>query len=182
MILTKQDIEAAQKSGDIEISPFDPKQLGPNSYDLRLGPNFMMYKDFELDARKELKVVGGTMPAQGLKLLPGTLYLMHTIEKTSTSKFVPMIEGRSSVGRLGIFVHATAGFGDIGFSGSWTLEVSVVQPVIIYAGMRICQIYFHQCVSAVDKQDMYQGKYTEQRDLPKPSSIWKERDEWLIEQ
>jgi deoxycytidine triphosphate deaminase len=56
---------------------------------------------------------------------------------------VPMLEGRSSTGRLGLFIHVTAGFGDIGFAGFWTLEIFCVQPVKIYPDVEICQIYYH---------------------------------------
>ena len=79
------------------------------------------------------------IPKEGLLLQPGTLYLGRTLEYTETHGMVPMLEGRSSVGRLGLFVHVTAGFGDIGFCGYWTLEMFAVQPVRIYAGVAICQ-------------------------------------------
>jgi dCTP deaminase len=82
-----------------------------------------------------------------------------------------MIEGRSSIGRLGIRIHATAGFGDIGFSGNWTLEIDVVQPVKIYAGIEICQIFYHTTLGGLTKT--YKGKYQGSK-LPLPSAIWKE--------
>ena len=80
---------------------------------------------------------------EGLVLEPGILYLGRTIEYTKTENYVPMLEGRSSVRRLGLYVHVTAGFGDVGFSGYWTLEIQCVQPVRIYPGVEICQIYYH---------------------------------------
>ena len=76
-------------------------------------------------------------------LQPNQLYLGRTVERTETHNLVPMIEGRSSIGRLGLFVHVTAGFGDVGFCGYWTLEMFAVQPVRIYAGVAICQIFYH---------------------------------------
>ena len=76
---------------------------------------------------------------------------------------VPMLVGRSSIGRLGIFVHVTAGFGDVGFSGNWTLELTCVQPVRVYPGMEICQIYYQTTTGEILSQ--YHGKYQGSRDV-----------------
>ncbi|MEM9328700.1 MAG: dCTP deaminase, partial [Bacteroidota bacterium] len=84
-----------------------------------------------------------TIPRSGLRLDPGKLYLGRTVEHTRTDNLVPMLEGRSSIGRLGMFVHVTAGFGDVGFNGFWTLEIFVVQPLVIYPHVEICQVYYH---------------------------------------
>lgn len=178
MKLTGSAIRKAVESGDIMIDPFDPKQLNPNSYDLRLSPYVMQYDDEILDAAKELKVRQYELTSRGLVLMPGELYLMATVERTATDRFVPCVEGRSSTGRLGISVHETAGFGDIGFDGTWTLEVSVKRPVRVYAGMRICQVFFETCTEIEEPGDRYQGKYNGQIG-PRPSKIWTERDEWL---
>ena len=102
---------------------------------------------------------------------PGRIYLAQTMEYTKTDGLVPMLEGRSSVGRLGINIHATAGFGDVGFHGRWTLELSCVQPVRIYAGMEICQIYYHTIMGEIIKR--YTGKYQES-DGVRPSQMWKD--------
>lgn len=83
------------------------------------------------------------IPENGLVIEPGRLYLGRTLEYTKTDKFVPMLEGRSSVGRLGLYIHVTAGFGDVGFSGYWTLEIQCVQTIRIYPDIEICQIYYH---------------------------------------
>ena len=83
------------------------------------------------------------IPTDGLELEPGKLYLGRTVERTRSDKLVPMLEGRSSIGRLGMFIHVTAGFGDVGFNGFWTLEIFVVQPLVIYPLVEVCQIYFH---------------------------------------
>ena len=112
------------------------------------------------------------IPEEGLRLLPGCLYLGRTVERTSTNCYVPMLEGRSSIGRLGIFIHVTAGFGDVGFDGYWTLEISCVQPVIIYPGVEICQIYYH----TIDGDyDLYSksGKYQNNSGI-QPSMLWKD--------
>jgi dCTP deaminase len=177
MILTGQEIEDAIAKKEIRIEPFKTAQLNPNSYDLRLSRNVLRYKSPVLDAKEELETETSLIPATGMLLLPGELYLMATAEVTGTEKFVPIIEGRSSIGRLGINIHATAGFGDIGFNGTWTLEVSVIRPVIVYAGMRFCQVYFTKIGETTLPQKLYSGKYLGQT-LPKPSKIWTEAHEW----
>lgn len=142
MILSGQEIYKYLGSGII-IEPFKPSRLNPNSYNLTLHNELMVYDDAVLDMRKPNKASIITIPEHGLLLQPGKLYLGRTAEYTKTDGFVPMLEGRSSVGRLGMCIHATAGFGDVGFAGYWTLEIFVVQPLIIYPGVEICQIYYH---------------------------------------
>jgi dCTP deaminase len=101
---------------------------------------------------------------------PDQLYLGRTVERTETHGFVPMIEGRSSVGRLGLFVHVTAGFGDVGFCGHWTLEMFAVQPVRIYPGVPICQIFYHDVRGEITE---YCSKYQHNTDI-QPSFLFKE--------
>jgi len=127
----------------IFIEPFSEKQLNPNSYNLRLHNELMVYKDSSFDMKKEHQTTTITIPESGLTLEAGKLYLGRTIEYTSTRDAVPMIEGRSSIGRLGLFIHVTAGFGDVGFSGYWTLEMFCICPVKIYPGIEIGQIFYH---------------------------------------
>ena len=177
MILTGSAIEAAIRDGSIRMWPFNEAQLNPNSYDLRLASDVVVYTSDLLDAAQPAKTSQFSITPAGLVLRPGELYLMRTQEVTTTNKFVPAIEGRSSVGRLGISVHATAGFGDVGFSGTWTLEVSVIRPVRIYAGMRICQIFFHTCTDPTPEAQ-YKGKYLGQGP-PRESRIFQEAEEWL---
>lgn len=183
-MLTKSEIKEAVRVGDIKITPYDENQLNPNSYDLRLSKYVLRYLDNVLDAAQEPQVRESEIGPNGILLAPGELYLMATQEITHTDKYIPCIEGRSSIGRLGISVHATAGFGDLGFIGTWTLEVSVIKPVIIYAGMRICQIYFEECdYSSVIRGDetgsnLYCGKYTGQG-RPRSSKVYTEVDEWI---
>ena len=117
--------------------------LNPNSYNLTLHDELMVYEELVLDMRRANRVRRIAIPAEGLVLQPNQLYLGRTVERTETRNLVPMIEGRSSIGRLGLFVHVTAGFGDVGFCGYWTLEMFAVQPVRIYAGVAICQIFYH---------------------------------------
>jgi dCTP deaminase len=111
------------------------------------------------------------IPEEGLVLTPNQLYLGRTIERTETHNLVPMIEGRSSIGRLGLFVHVTAGFGDVGFCGYWTLEMFAVQPVKIYPRVPICQIFFHQI--AGDITEYSSDKYQHNRDI-QPSLLFRE--------
>jgi dCTP deaminase len=124
-----------------------------------------------LDMRKSNRVQRVSIPADGLVLTPNQLYLGRTVERTETHNLVPMIEGRSSVGRLGLFVHVTAGFGDVGFSGYWTLEMFAVQPVKIYPGVPICQIFFHQIVG--DITEYASEKYQHNHDI-QPSLLFRE--------
>ena len=153
------------------IDPFDPKHLNPNSYNLTLHDEMMTYEEVVLDMRKSNRVRRLTIPPAGLVLNPNQLYLGRTVERTETHNLVPMIEGRSSIGRLGLFVHVTAGFGDVGFCGYWTLEMFAVQPVRIYPGVPICQIFYHQI--AGDIREYASDKYQHNRDI-QPSLLFKE--------
>ena len=179
MLLTRSGILEAISTGHVAIEPFDESQLNPNSYDLRLGKHVVRYTPGVIDAAKPHEIIQETIPAEGIVLQPGELYLMATKEVTKTSNYVPGIEGRSSVGRLGVSVHATAGFGDVGFHGTWTLEVYVIRPVRIYEGMRICQIFFEDC-STIRKGDVYCGKYNGQIE-PRESRVYMEASEWVTE-
>jgi dCTP deaminase len=142
MVLSGHEIRA-QLGTNIIIEPFDESRLNPNSYNLCLHDELMVYEEVVLDMRKANRVRRVAIPAEGIVLSPGHLYLGRTAERTETHNLVPMIEGRSSVGRLGLFVHITAGFGDVGFCGYWTLEMFAVQPVRVYPGVPICQIFYH---------------------------------------
>ena len=142
---------------EIIITPFDEKRINPNSYNLSLADELLVYEQDELDMKKPNPTKQIVIPEEGLLLEPNRLYLGRTNEFTKTDRYVPMLEGRSSTGRLGLFIHVTAGFGDIGFAGYWTLEIFCVQPVRIYPNVEICQIYYHD----IDGEyDLYKsGKY-----------------------
>jgi len=163
MILSGKKIATEVKKGNIKIEPFHEKQINPNSYNLSLHDELLIYEDDCLDVKKPNRVKRIKIPEAGLMLKPGQLYLGRTVEYTETNKYVPMLEGRSSVGRLGIYIHVTAGFGDIGFSGTWTLEISVVKPVIIYPFIEVAQIYFHTISGDFDVYNS--GKYQKQTDI-----------------
>jgi dCTP deaminase len=170
MILSGSEIRNRLGS-DIIIDPFDEGQLNPNSYNLRLHDELLAYEEIVLDMRRPNRFRRHAIPAEGLVLDPHRLYLGRTVERTETHNLVPMLEGRSSIGRLGLFVHVTAGFGDVGFCGYWTLEMFAVQPVRIYPGIQICQIFYHTLEGAVTE---YQSdKYQHNRDI-QPSLLYKE--------
>ena len=175
MILTDKQILAEMGRGTIVIAPFSRKYLGSNSYDVHLGEWLAMYKDEILDAKVHNKVHHFRIPKEGMILVPSKLYLGVTEEYTETHRHVPFLEGKSSIGRLGIDIHATAGKGDIGFCNTWTLEISVRQPVRIYAAMPIGQlIYF---VVDGDVQNPYNekknAKYNKRTVKPVESMMWK---------
>jgi dCTP deaminase len=177
MILTDKKILEAIDNGEIVIEPYRPSCLGTNSYDVHLGKTLAIYKDHILDARKHNEIEYIEIPEEGYVLYPGVLYLGVTEEYTETHASVPFLEGKSSVGRLGIDIHATAGKGDVGFCNTWTLEISCTQPVRIYAGMPIGQlIYF---LVEGDIENYYNrktnAKYVERTKLPVESMMWKNK-------
>ena len=136
MILSGKEI-LKRKDTDIIIDPFREEQVNPNSYNLRLHNELMVYDKTPLDMKKDNMASKIIIPEEGLLLESRKLYLGRTIEYTETHNLVPMLEGRSSVGRLGLFVYVTAGFGDVGFKGYWTLEIFCVQPIKIYPSVEI---------------------------------------------
>lgn len=175
MILTDKQILDEIEKGTIKIEPFDISNLGTNSYDVHLGKYLATYVDRVLDAKKHNKIEVFEIGEEGFVLQPNTLYLGVTEEYTETLAHVPFLEGKSSVGRLGIDIHATAGKGDVGFCNTWTLEISVSQPVRIYAGMPVGQlIYF---VVNGEIENMYNkklnAKYNERTIHPVESMMWK---------
>lgn len=170
MILSGKEIKN-RLNKEIFIDPFNEKQLNPNSYNLKLHNELLVYDEHVLDMKKENKASKIIIPEEGLLLEPGKLYLGRTVEYTKTDKVVPMLEGRSSVGRLGLFIHITAGFGDVGFSGYWTLEIFCVQPIIIYPNVEICQIYYHDINGEYSKYNS--GKYQNNEGI-QPSLLFKD--------
>ena len=158
MILTGKEIER-RLGNDIIIEPYVAEQLNPNSYNLRLHNELLIYKGDVLDPKENNETESLIIPEEGLVLEPGQLYLARTLEYTETQGLVPMILGRSSVGRLGITVHITSGFGDIGFCGYWTLQLTCVKKVRIYPNMKICQIFYHNVLGEYDNYSSkkYQG-------------------------
>ncbi|MBM9499248.1 dCTP deaminase [Leptospira sp. 201903071] len=170
MILTGQEIQK-RIGKDIVITPYSEKLLNPNSYNLRLHEELLVYTELPLDMKKPNPAEKIVIPETGLLLKPGVLYLGRTLEFTETHNLVPMLEGRSSIGRLGMLVHVTAGFGDVGFKGFWTLEISVIQPLIVYPGVEVCQIFYHTVEGQITEYSS--GKYQANQGI-QPSMLYKD--------
>jgi dCTP deaminase len=177
MILSDQSISDAIESRDIVIEPYDRECLGTNSYDVHLSPHLACYVDEVIDAKKHNQVEHFEISPSGIVLNPGKTYLGSTLEYTETRRFVPFLEGKSSVGRLGIDIHATAGKGDVGFCNHWTLEISVSQPVRVYAGMPIGQLIYFGVEGdvEVDYQAKSSAKYNQRSPRPVESMMWKNK-------
>ncbi|MBP1678094.1 MAG: dCTP deaminase [Bacteroidetes bacterium] len=175
MILTDRKILEEMGRGTIVITPFDQKFLGTNSYDVHLGRWLAVYRNDILDAAVHNQVEYLEIPDDGLILLPHRLYLGVTEEYTETHRHVPFLEGKSSIGRLGIDIHATAGKGDVGFCNTWTLEISVKQPVRVYHSMPIGQLIYFEISGEIGTTygTKASAKYTVRTDRPVESMMWK---------
>ncbi|HTP53473.1 MAG TPA: dCTP deaminase [Thermoplasmata archaeon] len=173
MILSDVAIRRAMESGRIVIRPFRDDCLGTNSYDVHLGPYLAVYRGGALDARRPNAVREFRIPADGFVLVPGQLYLGVTEEYTETHGYVPFLEGKSSVGRLGIDIHSTAGKGDEGFCNYWTLEMSVKLPVRVYAGMPVGQLIYFEVSGPIRRSysDKKSAKYRAVSRHPTPSRM-----------
>jgi len=181
-------------NGKIIVEPFNKDNVGPNSIDVTLYNKLITYVECDiewnghnyyvlekkstldyLDMKKEIQTYELTIPEEGLILTPGILYLGCTNEKAGSEYFIPMYEGRSSMARLGIQSHLSAGFGDINFKSNWTLEITVVHPTKIYPDIRIGQVYFHEVneesrLKLLNMNKQYSGKYTNQIEPQKSKS------------
>ena len=175
MILTDLQILAEIEKGAIVIEPYDRSCLGTNSYDVHLGKYLATYRNRVLDAKKHNEIDHFEIPKDGFVLQTNTLYLGVTFEYTETHKHVPFLEGKSSTGRLGIDIHATAGKGDVGFCNTWTLEISVAQPVKIYAGMPIGQLIYFDVDGEIETlyNSKSDAKYNNKTTRPVESMMWK---------
>lgn len=177
MILSDKEIKKCIERKEIVIEPYDPSCLGTNSYDVHVGKYLAVYKDEVLDARKHNAIEEILIPEEGYVIQPGILYLGVTEEYTETHTTVPFLEGKSSVGRLGIDIHATAGKGDVGFCNTWTLEISCVHPVRIYAGMPIGQLIYFKVEGEIENyyNKKKNAKYNERVIKPVESMMWKNK-------
>ena len=192
-IISGKQIVEAINSGDITISPYFEKYVNPISYDLRLGEKYAFYANcvnyinkaeenftptgYILDCKKEEPIVIQDIPESGLVMVPGIGYLMHTLESVSTEKYVPILDGKSSVGRLFIQIHSTAGLGDPGFSGQFTLEVMVTHKIRVYKGMRIGQVRFFE-ISGEHENYQNTGHYNGVNAIgPVASQLWRSFNE-----
>lgn len=170
MILTGTAIKNAVESKEIIIEPFDESKLNPNSYNFSLGDYVYVYENKVLDPRVPQDVKKIIIPDEGLVLMPDTLYLGYTMEKMGSAHYVPIINGRSSTGRLGLFVHITANLIDIGSVNNWTLQMHATQPIRIYRGMVIGQVTFWRTYGDIV---LYDGKYKGSTG-PMASQIWRD--------
>ena len=197
MILSDSKILEEIANGNIVISPFERSQLGSNSYDVRLGKWLRVYDESHMsytldspyiegehripkiipyiDAKKDNPTIDIEIPEDGFILMPNQLYLGATVEHTETYKHLMFIDGKSSVGRLGIDIHATAGVADVGFIGTLTLEISVKIPVKIYPNMLIGQLTYHvvqgEVINPYNKKT--DAKYSNQGSMPVGSQMFK---------
>ena len=170
MLLSGQEIKR-RIGNELSIEPFDESRLNPNSYNLSLHNELLVYEEVVLDTASPNRYRRIEIPDDGFTLQPGMLYLGRTAEFTQTNGCVPMIQGRSSLGRLGLFINPGGSMGDVGYRGTWTLEMHCVQPVRIYAGTQICQICYMELVG--DIGETCHGKYQDSRDI-QASMIFKE--------
>jgi len=177
MILSDKRILEEIEKGNIRIDPYNRECLGSNSYDVHLGNWLATYREHILDAKKHNEIEYFEIPDEGFVLYPHIFYLGVTLEYTETHAHVPFLEGKSSTGRLGIDIHATAGKGDVGFCGNWTLEISVKQPVKVYKGMPIGQLIYFPVDGDIEVKynQKKNAKYSGQPNKPVESMMWKNK-------
>jgi dCTP deaminase len=152
VILTGPEILRARSKRQLSIEPFSLDDVNPNSYNFRLSQN--LFRVTGGNSGQEFHPV--CISQDGYLLEPGNLYLGATHERIGSSSYAMTLLGRSSTGRLGIFLNATADLGHRGSDSNWTLEISVVQPVRIYAYMKIGQVAFWVVNGA---GEAYRGRY-----------------------
>tara|TARA_B100000609_G_scaffold153249_1_gene124591 strand:- start:178 stop:693 length:516 start_codon:yes stop_codon:yes gene_type:complete len=139
MILTKNAIKRAWEKGDIVLSPFDESQLGPVSYDYRLGPTLLEFTDFDGEKCNFKKV---TIPKNGYVLKPHIMYLGNSFETLGSTRYAMSLIGNSSMGRLGLFMQVSADLGHTESSHKWTLEIVASRPTRVYPKMVVGQVSF----------------------------------------
>lgn len=170
MILTGQEILRQVRLGRIVIDPFDEAQLNPNSYNFRLGPHLKVYRNRVLDPRVPQDTDDIILSEAGFSVCSDRIYLGHTQEVMGSNHYVPIIKGRSSSARLGLFVHVTADLIDIGSINQWTLQLYAIQPLRLYPDMLIGQVTFWVPEGPIV---LYDGKYQGSRG-PTPSLMYRD--------
>ncbi|MFA7514607.1 MAG: dCTP deaminase [Bacilli bacterium] len=170
-MLSGEEIINQIKEGNIVIEPYDEKNVGANSYYVHLGDELVIYEEEVLECKRPNKTKTIKIPEEGYVIQPGELYLARTVEYTETNNFVPLLNGRFSLAALGITIHITAGFGDNGFKGTWTLEIFCIKPVRIYPNMRVGQLAYFPVIG--EGNIKYKGKYLNQKDVT-PSKLYKD--------
>lgn len=170
MILTGSEIIKQVQKNRILIEPFFIDQINPNSYNFRLGNKIKFYKNHILDPKVKQDTDEIILGNEGYLLNPGKIFLGHTFEKMGSAFYVPIIKGRSSTARLGLFIHITADIIDIGSFNQWTLQLYAVQPVKIFPNMLIGQVTFWKTKGKIT---LYNGKYQGSTG-PQESQIYKD--------
>ncbi|WP_375354040.1 dCTP deaminase [Paenibacillus enshidis] len=157
LILTGPEIERQVLNNRIHIRPFIKEHINPNSYNYRLGPKLLEITDDVIDPARKVSYNEISLNADGYVLMPKRLYLGSTVEEIGSDHYVTQLIGRSSVGRLGLFLQITASLGHIGSKHCWTLELKCVQPVKVYPDMKIGQVSFWNIEG--ENSESYLGKY-----------------------
>lgn len=162
MILSGLKIKEEVKKGNITIEPFNEKLINPNSYNYRLGEELLELTDEIIDPKKPCEFKTIKLTKEGYVLKPNRLYLASTVEVIGSKEYVTQLIGRSSVGRLGLFLQVTAPLGHVGCNHCWTLELKCVEPLRVYPNMKIGQVTFWKLDG--DKTYTYEsGKYNMHR-------------------
>lgn len=160
VILSDKDLRAEISAGRIQIEPFDEACVQPSSIDVKVHNLFRVFRNHSagvLDVKKDLSDLTELVevPDDGVFMLhPGEFVLGSTLERVAVpNDLVARVEGKSSLGRLGLLIHSTAGFIDAGFDGHVTLELANVAnlPITLYPGMKIGQISFMRMTSPAEK-------------------------------
>jgi len=170
MILTGTEIKRQVEDGRIQISPFSDKQLNPNSYDFRLGESIKVYNNEILDPKIAQEATEIPLTDEGFLLMPDKIYLGYTLEVMGSDFYVPIIRAKSSIARMGLFVHITADLIDIGSHNQWTLQLHAIQPLKLYPLMLIGQVTFWTVSGEIK---LYEGKYQGSRGA-QPSQMYKD--------
>lgn len=174
-ILTRAAILDRMDKGLIRIDPFSIECLGSNSYDVHLGHKLARFDSYSIDCAAYNKMSHFDILPEGYILYPGKVYLASTTEYTEAHDTVPYLDGKSSLGRLGISIHATAGRGDVGYCNNWTMQLHVIQPTHIYPGMVIGQLTFFTVDGPIDLPYRYkpEASYASRRHGPVESTYYK---------
>ena len=173
MVLGAGEIKKKIELGEIEIVPFKEAHLNPNSYDLTLGDKLLILSGSVIDIKQPPIYEGISIGEEGIVIEPNKVYLAATLEYTKTLTCVPIIFGKSSLSRLGLCIHSTGGFGDIGFKGNWTLTLTSTVPIRIYKGMKICQIAYFDINKGGEEKLYSSEKYQDSKGI-NASKFYKE--------
>ncbi len=189
MVLSDRTIKAEIEAGRIVVDPYDPELVQPSSIDVRVDGSFRVFHNGRypyIDVRQQMDGLTELVhpdPGEPFILHPGEFVLGQTLERvTLPNDLVARLEGKSSLGRLGLLIHSTAGFVDAGFAGNLTLELSNVAnlPITLWPGMKIGQLCLFRLSSAAEfpyGSEKYGSRYQGQRG-PTPSRSYLNFKRW----